>query len=236
MAEPIPGRFNLTIPFETPTGLENAFPNNSYVFDLQAPGSVTSLPMTMPASLQFPTAPHLTNYATAQAVDPAKPLTLGWDAADANVDCIFVEVSGSFYTPALGDPGALKGSARTVTIPAGTLQPNRVYSGYITFYDSQITTNKYVQLAYRATTTEFSIKTFTGGSELVITNAEIKSGAFQFDVMADANQVIQIQTSTNLVQGQWSPWLTTNSPADRATIRCPLDGTRKFYRAYKPSL
>ncbi len=236
MAEPIPGRFNLTIPFESPSALDTAFPNNSYVFDLQAPGSVTSLPMTLPSSLAFPVAPHVTNYAAAQAVDSTKAFTLGWDAAGANVDCIYVEVSGAFYTPALGDPGALKGSARTVTIPAGTLQPNRVYSGYITFYDTQITTNKYVQLAYRAATTEFSIATFTGGSELVITNTAVKSGALQFDVMADPNQVIQIQTSTNLVSGQWAPWLTTNSPADRATIRCPMDGTRKFYRAYKPSL
>ena len=234
MAEPVPGRFNLTIPFDTPAAMESAFPNTGFVFDLQSAGSVTSLPMTLPSSLEFPTAPHLTNYAAAQAIDATKPFTLGWDAAGANVDCVFVEISGAFNTPALGDPSALKGSARTVTIPAGTLLPNRTYSGYITFYDSQITTNTYVQLAYRASTTEFSITTVTGGSPLVITNAEVKAGAFQFDILADPNQVIEIQTSTNLVANQWTPWLTTNSPVDRATIRCPLDGTRKFFRAYKP--
>ncbi len=236
MAEPVPGRFNLTIPFDSPAAMEAAFPNTGFVFDLQAPGSVTSLPMTMPSSLEFPTAPHVTNYAAAQAIDATKPFTLGWDAANANVDCIYVEVSGAFYTPALGDPGALKGPARTVTIPAGTLVPNRTYSGYITFYDSLLTTNNYVQLAYRGTTTEFSISTFTASSALLITNAFVNSGKLQFDVIADPNQVMVIETSTNLVAGQWTSWLTTNSPTDRATISCPMDTTRKFYRARKPSL
>ena len=63
----------------------------------------------------------MTNYDAAQSINPAQPFVLGWDAAAASVDCIYVQIYGVFQTAALGDPGALTGTARTVSIPANTL-------------------------------------------------------------------------------------------------------------------
>jgi hypothetical protein len=220
--EPIPGHYNLTVPFNDLTSLEGSFPNGNYNFKLQAASGITALPMTLPGTLGFPLpAPHVTNYAAAQSINSSQPFLLGWDAAPTAVDCIYVEVYGVFQTKALGDTGALTGSARNVIIPANTLKSNMTYTGAITFYDLALATNGYVTLAYRATTTEFNLATSSGTSTsnpLVLTNAGVLGGKFVFEVTSSPGQTVTIETSTNLVGGLWKPLLSTNSPAGRVGI------------------
>jgi hypothetical protein len=90
---------------------------------------VLSLPNTA-----LPPAARLTNFAAVQAVNPLKPLTLYWSFPSAPRASDFMQVyitdghAVVFSTPDLGEAGALNGSARTVTIPAGTLEAGVIVS------------------------------------------------------------------------------------------------------------
>jgi len=237
-AEILAGRYNMTAIFNDLTALEGSFPNGAYVFNFKSPTGTTSIPMSLPGTLAFPLpAPHVTNYLAAQNINASQPFVLGWDAAPAAVDCVYVEIYGAFSTPALGSVGALTGAARTITIPANTLKSNLTYTGSITFYDLVLTTNVYVNLAYRATTTEFTLATMSPSNPLIITNASNSGGKFSFEMISSPGQNLIIETSTNLAAGSWKELLTTNNPAGRMRVADPgtVSGKGMFYRLRKGS-
>jgi hypothetical protein len=135
-------------------------------------------------------------------------------------------------------PGALTGTARTFTIPAGTLQPNATYSSQIAFFRHVGTTNaSYVTAAYRATYTEFTLIT-TGGSTgpLVLTNAAYTPSNFSFDVLCSVGQNVTVEYKTNLSNLAWQTLLTTNSPGTRFRAVAPQASTNRsmFFRARNP--
>jgi hypothetical protein len=90
---------------------------------------VLSLPNTA-----LPPAPHLTNFAAIQAVNPLRDFTVYWDFPSAPNASDFVQVYITdghdvvFATPDFGQPGALNGAARSAVIPAGTLDANSIVS------------------------------------------------------------------------------------------------------------
>ena len=136
----IPGHLNhLDCSYATPAALDAAYGTGDYRFTVQATASNLPVTVNFPAFTQ-PSAPHVSNWAAAQAIDPTQPFTLTWDAMAGGTvaDCIYVEIYGSvFKTPTLGEAGALTGTATSITIPANTLQPNQNYQGAITFYHYQ---------------------------------------------------------------------------------------------------
>src|SRR4029434_8207118 len=96
-------------------------------------------------------------------------------------DYISVSVGAAFETSNPGTAGALNGTATSVQIPAGTLQPDTNYDATISFYRVTSNTNNptYATTAYRLTTTQFTLKT-TGGAAgpLVLTNAALAGAIF----------------------------------------------------------
>ena len=52
-AEPIAGRYNLTVVFQDQTSLDASFPNGSFVFNLQSASGVTAVPHSSPGTLAF---------------------------------------------------------------------------------------------------------------------------------------------------------------------------------------
>jgi hypothetical protein len=184
-----------------------------------------------------PPAPHLTNYLEAQSVDPTRPFRLGWEPFQGGTaaDCIYVELQpDAFHTPALSEPGALNGTATSVIIPAGTLQPNSQYSGVVTFYDYTLTTNAAgLILAYRAASTEFTLTT-TGGSisPITITNWGFSAqGAFTFTVLCTPSGPLIVERKTDLTQA-WQPIWTNSAPAAQFPVSDSTAATRAraFYR------
>lgn len=215
------------------------FPAGNYSFFVQAAASnqtvVVNLPST--ASLPQPAAPHLTNFPAAQAVNPNQPFVLGWDAfpGGAATNYIFVEIgtNGIYRSPNPGLPGALAGTARTFTIPAGTLQPNSSYFSRVGFYNFAGATNaSYATAAFRATFTEFNLVT-TGNDQLVLTNAAWSPGAFSFDVICTNGQTVTIEYTNILTAGPWPKLLTTNNPGTMFHVVSTQAVTqpRLFYRA-----
>ena len=75
------------------------------------------------------------------------------------------------------------------------------YTGAITFYDLLLGTNGYITMAYRATTTEFSLATTS--PSLVITNTAISRGSLSFEILSATGEATVVETRTNLVAGQW---------------------------------
>jgi hypothetical protein len=226
--------------YPSAAALDIAYGTGGYLFTVQATSS------NMPVTVNFPTlnqppAPHVSNWAAAQVIDPTKPFALAWDALAGGTaaDCIYIEIyGGAFKTPALGDAGALNGTATSVTIPANTLQPNQTYQGSVTFYHYQVLTNgtAHVSLAYRASTTEFELTTTSGTSpSLVITNAiaAVATGKFTFDVNCLPGQMVIIERSTSMLANSWSPIYTTNATSSVVRMTDDLASGNRFYRARK---
>lgn len=99
----------------------------------------------------YPNTPLATNYAAMQAVGPGTNFTIYWNAFTGGTtnDVVIASVVASQYAPygsltnsALpGTAGALNGTSRTWTIPAGFLQPSSNYWVRVVFY-KVVTTNK----------------------------------------------------------------------------------------------
>jgi hypothetical protein len=211
---------------------EAAFPAGNYSFFVQAASSNQTVVVNLPTtnSLPQPGAPHVTNYLAAQAVDPSQAFVLGWDAFPGGTATDYIDVDiGSIYgSPNPGLPGALTGTARTFTIPAGTLLPNTTYASQIGFFRFVGATNaSYASAAFRATYTEFSLIT-TGAGALILTNAAFNAGTFSFDVLCTNSQNVTVEYRTNLAIGQWQTLFTTNNPPNPFHAIAPQAATNRF--------
>jgi Bacterial Ig-like domain len=221
------------------TTFNTTFPSGNYLFNVQAAASNQMVTVNFPGSLVQPGAPHVSNYAAAQTVDASQPFTLTWDAFPGGTaaDFVSVAIGDSFSSTNAGLPGALPGTATSISIPAGTLQAGSNYDGTIGFYRFIGTTNgnSYGTLVYRATTTEFTLTT-RGGSvtgPLVLTNAAYAPSNFAFDVLCSPGQIVTVEYRTNLAAGLWRTLLTTTSAANRFRAVAPQAATNRalFFRA-----
>jgi hypothetical protein len=229
----------LITPFDTSLNTyDQTFPAGNYSFFVQGNTNqtvVVNLPTT--ATMPQPGAPHVTNYTAAQSVDASQTFVLGWDAFPGGTagDYIDVDIGEAFGSPDPGKPGALSGTTRTFTIPAGTLEPNTTYSSQIGFFRFVGATNaNYTTAAYRATYTEFSLITIGGAvsGPLVLTNATY-AGPFSFNVLCTPGQTVTVEYRTNLTTGVWQNLLTTNSVGNLFRAVAPQATTNRsmFFRA-----
>ena len=236
---PIPGHLTFEDLYATPAAVDAAYTAGDYVFNIQEVASNQQVTLDFPSTLEQPPAPHLSNFSTAQAVNPLQPFKLEWDpvAGGTPADCIYVEIYGGvFATPAPGEAGALDGTATGVTIPAGVLQPNRSYNGIVCFYHFLLATNDHacVSLLYRSTGTEFNLHT-TGGSTspLVLTNISwTKGGGFIFEVSCSIGQSLIAEYCTNLASKQWQTLCSLIGTSQSMCLTDPDAGTnlQVFYR------
>jgi len=132
---------NPTPKYSTEAELDAAYPTGNYtlVVNTLNQGQKT-LMLNLPAET-FPSAPHISNWAAAQAINPAVDFTLRWDpfAGGTTNDFILVLMGNAtngnitFRSPSPLQPGALDGLATSVTIPAANLEPSTLYQVEITF-------------------------------------------------------------------------------------------------------
>ena len=220
------------------TAFETTFPSGNYTFNVKAVASNQTVTVNFPSSLVQPGAPHVANYTAAQSVNPTLPFALTWDAFPGGTaaDAIYVDIGGVFSSTNFGAPGALTGTATSLTIPAGTLQAGTNYSSSIDFYRFVSTTNgsSYVTTVYRATVTDFTLVTSgTASGSLVLTNAVKVPTNFSFDVLCSTGQTVTVEYRTNLAAGAWQTLFTTNSPGSRFHAVAPQAATNRtlFFRA-----
>lgn len=222
------------------TTFNATFPAGNYVFNVTSNAANQQVTVNLPAYTQ-PNAPHVSNYAAAQAINPAQPFNLTWDAftGGSSADYIAVAIGDNFETPGFGLTNALNGTATFLTIPAGTLQAGSNYDCSIGFYHAVLTTNnvgQYITSAFVASLTQFSISTAgTVMAAPVLTNATRTAGTFGFDILTSPGQTLTVVYSTNLnnAVATWPILLTTNSPGSVVHIIDPHAATNRtcFYRA-----
>jgi hypothetical protein len=141
------------------------FPVGDYGFNVTGnPSQQTTV--TLPNFAQ-PNVPQISNYAAAQAINPAQPFTLSWNTFTNGsiADGILVQINGDsgltlFQTAGFGEPGGFNGTATSVVIPAGTLPANSTNNCTLFFAHLNATTNgSSVSLAIVASVTLFSVQT-----------------------------------------------------------------------------
>ena len=233
-----PESFFLFATYSNLSSFNTTFPAGAYVFNVMASASNQQVTVNLPAGLTQPNAPHVANYAAAQSVNAAQPFQLSWDAFQGGTaaDHISVSIGETFQSPDAGTAGALNGTATSITIPAGTLQPGSNYSATISFLRSSGTSNaNYTTGAFVATSTEFNLATSSGTvtAPLVLTNAAWSNGTFTFDVFSSSGQSLTVEYSSTLLTNQWQPLLTTNSATGIARITHSATNQYLFYRARK---
>lgn len=194
---------------------------------------VLSLPST-----PLPPAPRLTNFADIQAVNPTQPLTLSWDFPAPPKADDFVQVyitlghGEAFSTPDLGTPGALDGTARSVTVPADTLAPGFVYSLNLEI-TRFVSTNSSSYADAEGVTGTFS-STSLDLTTVVLPELQPLSpptnGLLSVEVLAEPGKTIILQGSDNL--SLWRDLATNTAPSGSNLFTVATDAQAMgFFRA-----
>jgi hypothetical protein len=219
------------------TAFNAAFPAGNYVFNVMASTSNQNVTVNLPAGMTQPNAPHVANYAAAQAINPAQPFQLTWDAFQGGTtfDHISLSIGDTFETPDAGSLGALNGTATSFTIPAGTLQPGSNYNATLTFTRSLgITNSNHATSAFISTSTDFHVNTSgVVTPPVILTNASWSNGTFSFDVRSAPGQGLVIEFSSTLLTNQWATLLTTNNASGSVRVSHTTGSSYLFYRARK---
>ncbi|MBI3877627.1 MAG: hypothetical protein HY300_16985, partial [Verrucomicrobia bacterium] len=198
--------------YTSQAALDAAHPDTNYVLTLNTvnDGQVT-VAFNLTGSA-YPNAPHVANFAAAQAVRAEADFTLRWDAFTSGTtnDHIRIEIEDAPNTNNVpetssplgqrifrtGDPrdvAALDGTATSVVLPAGTLFPGHNYRARILFTKvTGLDTNSYPQVVGAAgyvARTEFTLHTVD-----VRTVGVVKAQFFQqSDVNAPTSQNFGLQ-------------------------------------------
>jgi hypothetical protein len=132
----LPLAFETGNAFGDSNSLAAAFPSGMYTFEIQGISPSGALPpsVTVDLNVPQPVAPDIANFAAAQAVNPAQPFKLMWNAfaptlAAGEVGQILVSIGYSTCPMTTGFETNLPSTATSVTIPANALPASTSYSG-----------------------------------------------------------------------------------------------------------
>jgi hypothetical protein len=219
--------------------------NANYTFAMATLNNGFQSPvLTMPAAA-FPAATRVSNFASAQAINPASPFTLQWtNPLDATTnDVIFVWITDGSGNVVFATPypptnysACLKGTATSVVVPANTLHLGSAYTGMIGFYRStSVNTTAYpgaVGVTLLGVHTAFPV-TAPSSLPLLSQPARITPTQFRFLLSGATGTSYTVLASTNpaLQSSNWSTLLTTNLSSSPATIQDnQATSQQRFYR------
>jgi hypothetical protein len=221
--------------FTTQSAFDAAYPAGNYSFAMHTLNDGDQFPiLTMPASA-YPNAPHISNFAAAQAIDPDLDFALQFDpfSEGTNDDWIWLVIAETNGTPVFNT--ATSWRETELLIPSGVFEFGKLYVASIAF--QRILTEDFESYAgvFGGTTaaaqTSFPIATVSGGP---ILSQPTKTSAtqFRFLVTGIAMQNYIIEKSTNISSTNWSALFVTNAPADSFFVVDPsATNGRAFYRA-----
>jgi hypothetical protein len=243
---PQDGEWRLNSGFDTSAALNAAFPEGSYALQITSANDGTkNIPCDIVAN-DYPNAPRISNFIAAQMVFTNNAFLLTWDpfVGGTTNDYIYVQVydlqrsNVRLESPALGQAGALDGTATGFIVPARTLQAGRDYPSHVIFVKGHRDTTSYpggtgIGGHYRRT--DFLIHGVNKNDVIpatLIDSTLLSDGRFQFTVVGMANQTYVLSHTTDYLV--WTPFLTNNAPAGGTfnVIDPTLPGsTPRFYRA-----
>jgi len=231
--------------YPSQAALDAVYANGNYTFTLATLNSGFHYPvLTMPAA-GYPAPTRVSNFASAQAINPSGPFTLQWsNPADATTnDVIFVWITDAggnvvFATPypPTNYSTCLRGTATSTIVPANTVQPGGTYTGVIGFYrTTSVNTTAYpgaVGVTLVGVHTAFSI---AAPSALPVLSQPTRISATEFGFLlsgaAGTNYTVLASTNAALPLASWSTVLITNIPANSTFIQDNQATTqRRYYR------
>jgi uncharacterized repeat protein (TIGR01451 family) len=126
--------------------LNRAYPDSEYTLTIgDTNGVVKILNLNLPSGL-FPKPPHVNNWVATQVMNTNQNLTIVWDALPGGTKADVVGVSiqdevnnqDVFFTPNPGQPGALDGTATSVTVPSNTFSSSGTYLATLTYIKNPV--------------------------------------------------------------------------------------------------
>ncbi|HEX5400514.1 MAG TPA: hypothetical protein VFY06_15815 [Verrucomicrobiae bacterium] len=217
--------------FATPSDLDTAYPNGNYqlVIDSVFDG-IKTLTLPLNGGVYPVAAPHISDYANTQAINPGIPFTLTWDAFSGGTSNDFIQLtiennSGTslFETPPPGQVGALNGTATSTVIPAGRLAANTAFTAQVIFVKTTaIDTNSYPGvpgIAGYVKETDFSVSTTSSTPAQDVSAYSIyKQQNFVED---KTNGLSRDSTEAFRFLGYLVPKVFTNNTLNNATLQLP---------------
>ena len=223
--------------FPSQAALDTAFVPGTYTLQLSAVHDGTrSLQMTMPSDA-LPAAPHVANWAAAQAINPAVDFNLTWDPFSSSSALDFI-VLNAFDS--LGNVIASLGLPYTATnfdFVAGAFQSgqtNQVQLQFRHITSQDITNYPGVTGSVRfISSTVLNLSTTalaTAPSLVVVTTNGLRP--FELLLAGQAGALYAIDTSSNLQSGTWVPLVTNTAVNGQFVFVDPQSSnfSARFYR------
>jgi hypothetical protein len=249
---PFGGFFVFNEVFDTPAALNTAYPSGNYTLKFTQTGqSERSITMSMPSST--PPTPKISNFAEAQAINPAQAFTLRWNAfTGANADdgivlSIMDQSTEVFSAPDPCVPRELAVTATSIEIPANTLTAGKSYRATLSFGDTYyFSTNTVANMAgfgSVSVTTEFEIRTAGGGGPGPAAPARftsyrmLENGRPQMSLTGTAGRTYTLERATRISPGDWqSAGTVVMDAGGNATFEDAQPGAFRplYYRAVAP--
>ena len=231
----------------TNTAIDSLFSSGTYTFNIQGPSSNQTVMVVLSntTAMPMPNAPHVSNYAAAQAIHTTNAFTLVWDAMAGGTPADYISVdvqplnqdTDLLENSIFGTVGALDGTATSAVIPANTLQTGSNYNVNVQFTRIAVSSNStYATSIDRTALTILNLATLGNSTRvLAFTNLVAKPSSFAFDVLCTAGQTFTVLTATNLYSpsNTWQALLTTNPTGSQVHVIDSRASTNKmrFYRA-----
>ncbi len=213
--ETFPIQWNHQDSFKTQAALDAAYPAGNYTFAFntlnngQEAGTVL-----FPSGADYPAAPQILNYSSAQSINPSLDFNLQWtpDAASGPADYVWMYIADTngtvvFTTPfPPGAPGSPPGTNSSAVIPAGTLKPASEYEGRLQFFRAAATNSSSIPgapgVAVFASVNSFTLATISSPSAPMITlqpssQTNIVGANVSFAVTATGTAPLTYQWSFN---------------------------------------
>jgi hypothetical protein len=232
--------------FPTQAALDEVYTNGNYTFAMATMHGGFQFPVLAMPVVVYPSAQRISNFAAAQAINPASPFMLQWsnppDATTNDSIEVFVK-DGSGNTvfatpmPSTSPLTALRGTATSVIIPASTFQLGATYTGAITlFRTAGINTTAYpgaVGVTMVGVRTRFSLTAPSASLPVLSQPMRISSTQAGFVLSAPTGQNYTVLVSTNaaLHMTNWFTVLTTNLSASPVFIQDnQATNKQRYYR------
>lgn len=134
------GGWDFFVDFETKAELDATFKSGKYTFAIDTVNQGLKSPAVTLSSDAYPVTPQISNWVDAQLIDAASDFTLTWNTFTGGTTDDFIQVSivnafdeTIFETPGFWETNPLRGTSRSVVIPAGTLEPGAEYFATLLF-------------------------------------------------------------------------------------------------------
>jgi hypothetical protein len=232
--------------FASQAAMDAVYTNGSYTFAMATRNNGFQFPVLTLPSADYPAAPHVGNFAAAQAVDPATPFTLQWiNPPDATTnDYIWVFVLNGSGTTVFSTPypptnhiASLRGTSTSTVIPTNTCQVGDTYTGVIVFFRiTGVNTTAYpgaTGMTLIGASTAFPMS--APAASLPVLSQPMRISPTQFGFLLSGtvgqNYTVLSATNANRLLSTWAVILTTNLTSTPAFIQDnQATNTQRFYR------